>query len=1247
MPVPIATMDLRRKKVTRLMPLTMAASPVSDATLPSPAVSTPGSPTSSEGGDRHHTRSFSLHSLKDRGWRPFGSRESISESVTIGSGSLVRGTSSHSRRLSKSRPHSASPFDSLNRRSSGFSDDFGRLSLVDTMSTTSSSMIDWASQNIMGSAALERDTQLLRSKNPYLVVTTDYLMKLKSHADVLGAFPPRNSEEGAGATQPEGVAAASTAPEPAVLIPVASIVSVFPAETTRPSFGIEVWWRSPSGFSFQHTVFCFNLPAERNEQMHNILRAMREESNSADYDSATRHSPDLLVLLRAVQEAEEPLFKHQKLEIFPVAPRGLTRMECNPKAEEASSSKKSQEGPAIYLVVGTYLCYLIEIQKGAKGGEPFSRHRKFGILTLENLRGDWTLHQERFNMTFRDPFRSPVTLELASRYYRHIIRIFGTADRFLKPVWPQLWQTLEVHHISGLKEPQYLVPRDDFGSIKRTLDAYLAAYHCDVVDWEINWKSKYAPEFRLLPPKNAAHYSPLQLLAVLRALRYNDYFNSLSFRDINLAVLWGVEDSYVSKFQLIKPSNVAYLNRTCVTLDPDEVEVVKRSSLLHQEFHALAFCSENIRQIDFTNSSASLSSYLARPANYNTANLQYLTPILTLLKSGLTRCNRFNLSGNTLHRSDIQDLAESLKTGSIQALDVSCCGLDDMALRDLIVGPFLEDPQTLQSLNLSGNPGRLPARLLHRILMNLTRIKELNLGGSIQGNIDGALIPYETLICLDLLEELDISNFKHNDATMLDLERFLRYRSQKMDDQEPLPFRKLVLNHCGITGKQAARLFDAIGEDHGLQLFINGNPIEEGLEGLTGVIRLGRGPIGLNMEMVEFKTESQYLALIQALTETKHLNFLSLVGTAPTFPHQGPCSQQMIRAFEEFFSRNRSIRFLDLSGFCGKLEDGQLAKGFGHSLIGLIKNQTMTHLRIRNQDLHEDAGTIGRVLSYNRHLVVLDCQDNNFNLTSLQFLVESLKNNNTIVDFPFSAAERESIWQNILRGLQRRAPAHRRSSSATVAKGSANNNSGGKDQFKMEESMLRAVFERQFEDIDMHVRRNRKLLEGASGLALDMLFDSSTDSVPTTAILGRGTDYAEGWPSIPILEELLSGSTSKRKTKERAGSEVASRPTYNLGGDGVGDGDGDGDRNTPTAPDITCDKRRPTIHSSTMAAASSPPVPYHVLQHHDGIESPTETLDPASEISTPPEVGSPTLPGAQDQAFKQMMNEFKSSGFEC
>lgn len=104
--------------------------------------------------------------------------------------------------------------------------------------------------------------------------------------------------------------------------------------------------------------------------------------------------------------------------------------------------------------------------------------------------------------------------------------------------------------------------------------------------------------------------------------------------------------------------------------------------------------------------------------------------------------------------------------GAIQALDVSSCGLDDASMRDMIVAPLSEGPGSLQSLSVSGNPGRIPAHILPGMLPYLTEIRELNLSGTIQvdGYIEGSLLPFDALQCLGMLEEIDISGYKVRNA---------------------------------------------------------------------------------------------------------------------------------------------------------------------------------------------------------------------------------------------------------------------------------------------------------------------------------------------------------------------------------------------------------------------------------------------------------------------------------------------------
>lgn len=191
-----------------------------------------------------------------------------------------------------------------------------------------------------------------------------------------------------------------------------------------------------------------------------------------------------------------------------------------------------------------------------------------------------------------------------------------------------------------------------------------------------------------------------------------------------------------------------------------ECSSLRSGSLLHQEIHGLAFCSENIRQIDFTNCFRNLPTQ-RRVAAQGDPGLQILTPLLDLLKLGLTKCNRVILSGNPLGQADLEELFDALSTSAanIQALDVSRCGLSDRALRDLFEALFRQG-HSLQYLDASGNLGRVHASLVCQLVYLTTDLRSLNVSGIIMGEVDGPLFSLDTLQRFRYLEEIDLSNSK-------------------------------------------------------------------------------------------------------------------------------------------------------------------------------------------------------------------------------------------------------------------------------------------------------------------------------------------------------------------------------------------------------------------------------------------------------------------------------------------------------
>lgn len=700
-----------------------------------------------------------------------------------------------------------------------------------------------------------------------------------------------------------------------------------------------------------------------------------------------------------------------------------------------------------------------------------------------------------------------MTLELASKYYRQIVITFMKADRFLKPCWPITLQRLEVFRVSGLTDPQLLISGDNYGGLRRTLDAFLTAYHCSSVEWEINWKTAYAPEFRLLPPKSGGTYANLQLLAVMRSLRYNGYFNSISFSGVDLSGLW-------EKLDTAGKMSVPYMNRSCLALSEVELGHVKFGSLLHKEIHALAFCSETVRQIDFTN------CFTERNIRRNTLSPQdgpgFLFPILNLLELGLTKCNRLLLSGNLLRPADIHSLVEALMTQQVevQALDISNCGLSDLALRDIFEVLFHQGT-SLQTLNVSGNRGRIHASMVANLSQNILDLRKLNVAGVIMGDIPGPMFSHNTLSRFETLEELDLSQYKvrvmitdapstranHrqvNDATLNALEKFLNKRPSPSSTQHNLEptFRKLALNNCGVNGREAARLIRSMANHPTAHLHLNSNPLEDGIDDLCRAISHTPGPTGLHMDMVEFRHEANFVALIKALTANTNIAILSMAGTAATPSADGPCGTDVCQAFEDFFRGNTHVHHLDLSGYSGKLDEGQLAPGFARSLRGLAANTTLTHLRIRNQNLHNDVGTLGVVIRQNTTLRMIDCQENSWNLTSIQFLAKSLKLNQSIVRFPFPPGEYERVLRQVVADTRRQVGVGR----AAVA------------MYQEQETVLRTALLRQVHELRETVMRNRELAE-ANGLSFAEDFEDDGDE--------------SGWPGLAPSSHNSSGGNKR------------------------------------------------------------------------------------------------------------------------
>lgn len=101
----------------------------------------------------------------------------------------------------------------------------------------------------------------------------------------------------------------------------------------------------------------------------------------------------------------------------------------------------------------------------------------------------------------------------------------------------------------------------------------------------------------------------------------------------------------------------------------------------------------------------------------------------------------------------------------VEALDISNCGLSDLALRD-IFEVLPHQGRSLQYLNVSGNRGRVHASVIAGLSEVVLDLRRLNVSGIIMGDIPGPVFSADTLSRFQSLEELDLSKFKVSKNTL-------------------------------------------------------------------------------------------------------------------------------------------------------------------------------------------------------------------------------------------------------------------------------------------------------------------------------------------------------------------------------------------------------------------------------------------------------------------------------------------------
>lgn len=325
---------------------------------------------------------------------------------------------------------------------------------------------------------------------------------------------------------------------------------------------------------------------------------------------------------------------------------------------------------------------------------------------------------------------------------------------------------------------EFLVPEDvehdiirqsdplpiDQNSLDRTLIGYCVAYNVkpENIRYQVTYPPEDCPRFELLRPVGLRRdqYTVLELLAVMRSLRYNENFGGISFKEVRLDVLNGLTDEYGADHVTTKTKR-----GTEVRMD---VEELGRSCLLVQEIRALAVTSRRLRRLDF-------SSCLTRKPQYHMDSNNkdrdqgcgIVEALFPLCKYQTTNVDWIALNNIQLGETDLDYLVAAAveRNCHLRALELSGCGLTDRTL-SLILDSLRPQETTLEAIDLSSNPVRLAPNTFDSQIGVFGYLTKLNLSHLARTSGPEPLITLETFQGWRL-QELVLSGTSLN-AAMVD-----------------------------------------------------------------------------------------------------------------------------------------------------------------------------------------------------------------------------------------------------------------------------------------------------------------------------------------------------------------------------------------------------------------------------------------------------------------------------------------------
>lgn len=871
--------------------------------------------------------------------------------------------------------------------------------------------VDLAGAAVLHHGEIQPTGSMFRKKNQYLVLTETHLVRFKSQSRASEVFPTITASLGKNNSLRHSRTSSNgslhdlyTLSEHWSAVQLNQIVAVHKLDDGRPYFSIEIAHLDEAKSRASAMAIQLNDPREADIWL-SCIRATAEKARLIDPLPFGQRIIEYTA--RALEQERD--YDPNHFHMFKVVQRA-----SKSGARSSSDDLSKLTTNICILAIGLYKIHLVPLPKSTRNASSTSLAdligASHGIMTLTSI--NVQSFDDKFELNFRVPLRQSSVLTLASSCVTDIALWTRQAADYLRPEWleqPFTWNVPrslddELLPVSTLGE--------DHGCLDRTLTAYCAAYSLDTskIRYLVDHHCEDAPAFQLLPPADPqrSKYSLLELLAVMRALRYNETFTSISFAHINLDVLHGKRDQQGW-------DHVPWTTRSGEQLSiPDQ----EKSWLLVQEVLALALKSKRLRRLDFSNC---LTRQLQKEISREGCGI--CEALFPMCARQLTNVDWVILNGIHLADIDVDFLyaAAIEKSCHFRALELGGCGLMDRSMLT-VLHAISHQGATMESVNLSGNPARIEPEILQDHIHTFGYVRRLNLSNLSRTSGPEPLLTAEIFLAWKL-EEIDFSRTSLNQQTVAALSTYLK--SPQSDT-----LRSLHLNQCQLTGADLANLLHAMAREfytRELHLFVTENRLEQSHEKLVHAVSRSFTPSHMTIQMLEYSSEHYFGELMDGLAKNTSLRYLDVSkASLPKIASDGTSE-----ALRSMFAKNQTLEVLDISGEEAHLEVANFGTGLNHALTGLKNNRTLKVLRIEHQKLGlQGASTLASVLEENRGLEEIHCDKNDINLQAFTVLVNSVERNPSLLYLPFMERDRVSS----LRKVDREIDSLRESSPALSAK---------------------------------------------------------------------------------------------------------------------------------------------------------------------------------------------------------------------